>query len=160
MHYPEGDPQALKQAFWRALADSPFVMLQLERDPHTAAPMTAQLDPQADHAIWFFVHRDHKLAALGRADATFAAKGHELFARFHGELVEETDRAALDRHWKNAAQAWFPGGKDDPTLLFARMELGESTIWRSNLGAEAMCKIKLGQDVRDEVAGTYADTAL
>ena len=160
MQFPEGNPDALRDQFWSALAESPFLMLQLESDPHTAAPMTAQLDADAHHAIWFFIHRDHKLAALGKADATFASKGHEVFARFHGALTEETDRATLDRHWTNAAQAWFPGGKDDPTLLFARMDLGEATIWQGKLGAEAMTKIRLGQDVRDEVAGTYAETDL
>ena len=31
----------LRTKFWTALADSPFVFLQLDSDPQTAVPMTA-----------------------------------------------------------------------------------------------------------------------
>ena len=76
----------LKRKFWTALADSPFLFLQLDGDPRTAVPMTAQLDSDAKGAIWFFTGRDHAFATGGRATATFTAKSHDLFARFTGTL--------------------------------------------------------------------------
>ena len=56
----------LKQKFWKSLADSPFVFMELDADPAAAVPMTAQLDEDADSAIWFFTTRDHALASFRR----------------------------------------------------------------------------------------------
>ena len=160
MKYAEGDPHELKQTFWKALADSPFVMLQLDDDHDSSAPMTAQLDKDANHAIWFFAARDSKWARLGPANVSFASKGHDVFARFAGTLAHETSREWLDRHWNKYAQSWFPGGKDDPNLLFIRMDLGQATIWSGDLGLMANTKLALGLPVRDEVAGNYVETKL
>ncbi len=160
MKYAEGDPAQLKHAFWESFEDSPFVMLQLDADPASAAPMTAQLDKDANHAIWFFTSRDNRFGALGPATGTFVAKGHDLFARFAGTLVEETSRERLDRQWSNFVEAWFPGGKDDPNLLMLRMDLGDASIWSGQLGALATAKMALGMNVRDEVAGKQVETTL
>lgn len=160
MQYREGDPAELRHEFWEALADSPFIMLQLDADPGSAAPMTAQLDKDADHAIWFFTSRDNRFAAMGAATASFAAKDHDLFARFAGILVEETSRERLDKQWSNFVEAWFPAGKDDPNLLMLRMDLGDASIWSGELGALATAKMALGMNVRDEVAGKQVETTL
>lgn len=160
MKYQEGNAEELKEKFWHALADSPFVMLQLDNDPDSAAPMTAQLDKDANHAIWFFTGKDSRFASMGAATATFAAKGHDTFARFAGNLVEETSRERLDKQWSNFVEAWFPGGKDDPNLLFLRMDLGDASIWSAETGVITTAKMALGMDVRDEVKGQMAQTAL
>ena len=48
---PMTDVDRLKAKFWTALADSPLLFLQLDGDPRSAVPMTAQLDRDADSAI-------------------------------------------------------------------------------------------------------------
>ena len=160
MQYSQGKPDELRQKFWHELESSSFVMLQRDADPESAAPMTASLDKNANHAIWFFTGRDNRFAAKGPATATFASKGHDLFARFSGVLVEETDKARLDKQWSNFVEAWFPGGKQDPNLLFLRMDLGNASIWSGELGLLTTAKMALGMDVRDEVGGKYVETAL
>jgi general stress protein 26 len=160
MKYAEGNAQDLKDKFWHEIAGSSYVMLQLDADPASAAPMTASLDEHANHAIWFFTGRDSRWAQKGAATATYASKGHDLFARFTGTLVEETDPARLDKQWSIFVEAWFPGGKDDPNLLFLRMDLGEASIWSGEMGALATAKMALGMNVRAEVAGQHVETAL
>lgn len=149
----------LKDKFWRALADSPFLFLQLDSDPHTAMPMTAQLDKDANHAIWFFVPRDHVFAGGGPATATFAGKGHDMFARFTGVLSPETSRERLEKQWTPAADAWFDG-KDDPNLLMLRMELGRAEIWNSDFGFVDNTKMLLGFDVSDDASEEHLQTTL
>lgn len=150
----------LKQKFWTALADSPFVFLQLDAAPGSAMPMTAQLDRQAHGAIWFFTRRSGPFAPGGPATAIFAGKGHDLFARFHGTLVEETRRERLEEEWSPAVEAWFPGGKEDPDLLMLRMDLGHAEIWNADLGFIDTAKMLLGFDVREETADDHVETAL
>ncbi|WP_379547004.1 pyridoxamine 5'-phosphate oxidase family protein [Qipengyuania sp. DSG2-2] len=160
MTYDENKSDDLKQDFWQALADSPFVFLERKSQPEEAVVMTAQLDKDADSAIWFFTTKDHSLANLGPAIATFAAKGHDLFARFEGTLVKETSRERLDKQWSNMVEAWFPGGKDDPNLLMLRMDLGKAEIWNSDLGVLTTAKMLMGKDVRDEAREEHVETAL
>ncbi len=160
MHYKEGDPEKLKSKFWRAFADSPFTFLQLDADPASAVPMTAQLDKDADSAIWFFTSRDHTFAKAGAATATFSGKGHDLFARFTGTLIEETSRERLDKEWSNFVDAWYPGGKDDPGLLMLRMDLGGVEIWDSDLGMMTTARMALGMNVREEGREGHVQTTL
>lgn len=150
----------LKQKFWKSLADSPFVFLELDADPKTAVPMTAQLDKDANGTIWFITTKDHVFSNAGPATATFAAKGHDMFARFSGTLREETSRERLDKQWSQVVEAWFPGGKDDPNLLMLRMDLGEAEIWNSDLGFVDNAKMLFGFNVREEAREEHAETVL
>jgi general stress protein 26 len=149
----------LKSQFWNALGASPYLFLQLDSDPSSAVPMTAALDQDADGAIWFFTGRDHAFAAGGPATATFAGKGHDLFARFTGTLSEETSRARLDEEWNTFVESYFPGGKDDPNLLMLRMDLGEAEIWNADVGFGTMIKMALGRDVHGDTRDDHAQTA-
>ncbi len=158
MKYDQGDPEELKRKFWKTLSDSPFVMLQLDADPDSAAPMTAQLDKDANHAIWFFTSPDNRFAALGPATATYSGKGHELYARFAGALTEETDQGIKDAMWNNFVEAWFPAGKASALML--RMDLGEASIWSGEMGAINTAKMMLGMNVRDDIKGGFAEVAL
>jgi general stress protein 26 len=150
----------MKHEFWTQMSASPFVMLELDNAPHSAAPMTAQLDQDAHSAIWFFTSRDGPFARMGAATATFVAKDHALFARFAGRLIEEKSRAVLDKHWTDAVAAWFPEGKNSPQLLLLRMELGEASIWVAKMGVLAVTKMLLGMNVRDEMKGHHTNTSL
>lgn len=160
MLYHEGNPAELKRKFWHELSASPFVMLQLDNDQDSAAPMTAQLDEDADHELWFYTRRDGHFAKLGPASATFAANDHNLFARFHGVLTEETSRARRAEHWSNIVEAWFPGGQDDPNLMMLRMELGDASIWDSDLGLVGTAKMFLGLDTREDARRNQVETVL
>ena len=160
MNYDQGDPAELREKFWHAMTQSSVVMLQLDHDPESAAPMTAQLDKDADSAIWFFTSRNNRFAAMGPAVATFQSKGHDVFSRFSGVLSEETSRERLDKQWNNFVEAWFPGGKDDPDLLMLRMDLGEASIWVGELGVINTARMMLGMDVTDKIKGGYAEITL
>lgn len=155
-----GKTDELKDQFWHALADSPFVFLERREEPEKAVVMTAKLDRNANSAIWFFTRKSHHLAGMGPAVATFAAKGHDIFARFQGTLTEETSRERLDKEWDSMTAAWYDGGKDDPDLLMLRMDLGEAEIWNSDLGTLNNTKMMLGMDVRDKAAKEHTETTL
>ncbi|MWV28147.1 pyridoxamine 5'-phosphate oxidase family protein [Aurantiacibacter rhizosphaerae] len=150
----------LKEKFWKSLADSPFIFLELDADPKTAVPMTAQLDKDANSTIWFFTTKDHTFAHGGPATATFASKGHDMFARFSGVLSEETSRERFEKQWSKPVEAWFPGGKDDPNLLMLRMDLGNAEIWNSDLGFVDTAKMLMGFDVREDAKEEHTETAL
>ncbi|WP_271438822.1 pyridoxamine 5'-phosphate oxidase family protein [Pontixanthobacter luteolus] len=160
MRYQDGKADELKTKFWKAMDDSSFLFLQLDGDPSTAVPMTAQLDKDADSAIWFFTQKNSDFAKLGAATATFTGDDHKMFARFHGNLAVETSKERFDQFWNNFVEAWYDGGKDDPDILFLRMDLGNAEIWNGDMNILNVAKMALGMNVHDEAEKQHAEAAL
>lgn len=136
----------LKQKFWTALEASPFMMLGLQgvEDSRTR-PMTAQIDipfgadDDTGGQIYFFGARsEHLVQGLDgkhRAVATFASKGHGLFAHVHGTLAIDNDRAVIDRLWGPVIDSWYKHGKDDPDLALLRFDTEQADIWEADPGS-------------------------
>lgn len=160
MKYSAGNAADLKEKFWKSMVDSPFIMLQLDSDPASAVPMTAQLDKDADSAIWFFSQKNSSFAKLGPVTATLEGKGHDIFARFRGNLSIETSQERFDQFWNNFVEAWYDGGKTDPDILFLRMDLGDAEIWNGDLGILNTAKMALGMTVHEDAKKQHAETTL
>lgn len=138
--------EELRTLFWTELGDSPFVMLGLEgvEDSRTR-PMTAQVDvpegcdKEDGGEIYFFASKSESLVqSLGtghRAVATYAAKGHQLFAHIHGNLVLSNDRAVVERLWNPIIASWYKDGKDDPDLALVRFDTRKADVWEAAKGA-------------------------
>lgn len=135
----------LRKKFWEELDDSPFLMLGLEgvEDSRTR-PMTANVDRQdrskdEGGPIYFFASRSEGLAEglkqETRAVATFAAKGHGIFAHIHGTLVPSNDRDVIDRLWNPIIASWYKDGRDDPDLLLLRFDTEKADVWEATPGA-------------------------
>lgn len=155
-------PAEIEAIFWKALKSDMTMMLGVEgsEDGHTR-PMTAQLEGDASGPIWFFTATDNKLVQQlqggeGRAIATFAAKGHDLFATVHGTLRVDTDRTVVDRLWNRFVAAWYEGGKDDPKLALLRLDPDRGEVWLNGSSLVAGVKMLMGVDpkksYRDKVA--------
>ncbi len=150
----------IRERFWADLGSSPFVMVALQGVQDHSLPMTAQLDPAANHCFWFYTAKDNRLAPGGAAMAQFVAKDHALFACIDGVLTPETDPAVIDRYWSKEVEAWYPGGRNDPNLLMLRFDLGTAEIWRADLSIKGMFKMMFGGDVRSEMKGKHTEIAL
>jgi len=145
-----------REAFWKAFADSPFIMMRLEGSNEHAEPMTAQLDRDAHHAIWFFLARDNRIAAGGAAMGQVATKGHDAFACISGNLVEETDTAIREKQWDNSVEAWFPNGKNDPSILMLRFDITDSEVWIADMSIKGKLKMITGSPIKPSEAGEHA----
>lgn len=133
------DDREILDQLWGAIEDSPFVMLGLDQARGSAMqPMTAQFEDQDrdNGCVWFFTAKDHDLTrALGqdnRAIASFASKGHDLFASLRGRLILDNSRTEIDRLWNPVVAEWYQG-KDDPKMALLRFELDDAKIWQSDV---------------------------
>ena len=130
----------IEEKFWSELKRSPFIMLGIEGARGGATqPMTAQFEDGDRDAgvLWIFTANDHDLTrAMGQTDrgmASFAAKGHDLFASLRGRLTIDNDRATIDRLWNPIVAEWYEG-KDDPKLALLRFDVEDAKIWLSDIG--------------------------
>ena len=52
----------IKKTMWKAMSDSPKVMVSLVGEDVHAEPMYAQLDKEAGGEFWFYTSRDNRIA--------------------------------------------------------------------------------------------------
>jgi len=154
----------IETKFWKALKSDMTVMLGLDgvEDGH-ARPMTAQIE--GEHGpIWFFTSRDNaivkKTAQGSRVIATFASKGHDIFATIHGAVSVDNDRATIDRLWNRYVAAWLSGGKDDPKLALLRLDPERAEIWVDASSLVAGIKLLFGADPKKEYRDKVAEVSL
>lgn len=156
------DTRELETSFWKHLNGDRVVMLGA---PGIAPrPMTAIAE--GDRApLWFFTAADTDLgAALDgsnalQAVATFAAKGHDLFATIAGPLVADRDPAVVDRLWNPFIAAWFEG-KDDPKLRLLRMDAADAHVWLNENSLLAGIRLLLGRDPKQDYQDKTGDVDL
>jgi general stress protein 26 len=159
----------IQARFWSALKDDMTMMVGLDgvEDGH-ARPMTAQFDGERS-PIWFFSSKDNalvrKLGQVGsldvdRAIATFASKGHDIFATVHGRLSIDNDRATIEKLWNRYVAAWFEGGKDDPKLALLRLDAERAEIWVDASSMVAGLKMLFGADPKEDYKDKVAEVAL
>jgi general stress protein 26 len=153
------DPE-IRKAFWKDLADSPYVMLRLDKSGADAQPMRAMLDADAHHKIWFFMHRDNGLSPGGAAKFDVAGKGHKLFAAVTGTLSVENDRAVFENLWSDKVAAWFKDGKDSPSILLMRFDIADSQVWQVDMTIAGLFHLFTGTLIQPDQAGHYATGAV
>lgn len=156
-------PEELEAKLWAGLRSEMTVMLGMVDESAPARPMTAQFDGDEDRGpLWFFTSQDSDLvqAGGGAATAVFIAKGHDLFARIEGTLVEDTRREMIEKLWNPFVAAWYEG-KDDPDIALMRLDLESAEIWEnaSSLmaGMKSLLGVKPQQDFKDKVAEVPLD---
>lgn len=158
-------PDELEAKFWKALRSDMTLMLGLigAEGGHTR-PMTAQLEDEDRGPIWFFTSTEtalvQKLGDASPAVATYASKGHDVFASVHGTLTRDRDPAQVDRLWNRYVAAWFEGGKTDPKLALLRFEPDEAEIWENGSSLIAGIKMLFGADPKEDYKDNAATVSL
>lgn len=132
------NPDELRARLWKEIDHARIVMLGLVGgEPHHMQPMAAFGDKAGD-AIWFFTKLDTDLVqqtGSGHdAMVCIMAKDMEFQACIHGTLVQDADRAKIEAYWSPFVSAWFPDGKNDPSLTMMRLDPKDARAWVSNKG--------------------------
>jgi general stress protein 26 len=150
------DDREIKQTLWKKLADSPFVMIGPMDGSQHSEPLTAQLDKDQVDTLFFFIGKDNRLAGGGKAMAQFVAKGHDFFACFSGTARIDNDVAQIDKLWNKQAEAWFPGGKDDPNLALLRFDIDSAELWETDMSLSGKVKMLFGGKIHASEEGSHA----
>ena len=154
----------LEEKLWSAIKSDRTMMLGVQgMEDGEARPMTAQLDGERG-PIWFFTARDNSLVTTlirsRRAYATFASKGHDLFATVHGTLSIDNDPAMIDKLWNRFVAAWYEGGKTDPKLALLRFDPEHAEVWLDASSIVAGIKMLLGVDPKQDYRNKMGEVDL
>ena len=152
----------IRDRFRKELKASPFLMVALDNSPQHSLPMTAHFDEHgASGPLWIYTAQDNRLvtglAHGGSAMAQFVAKGHDLFACLHGMLTVDNNPAAIDRFWSHKVAAWYPQGREDPSLTMLRFDIEDVEIWLADSSYAGLFKRMFGGDLRSEAAEKHVE---
>ena len=91
----------------------------------------APAEVQENGDIVFPAGLDSVKVAHIRADPQVAVgvQGKTKWAYVSGKASVSTDRAMINRLWKDSWKLWFPQGKDDPNLCLLILDATEGEYW-------------------------------
>lgn len=151
---------SIRKKMWEAMAHSPYVMVKLDSDSGHSEPMAVQLDEDAHGHFWFYTTNTNRIAPGGSAMVQFVSKGHDLFCCISGTLIEERDPAVIDRYWSYAVEAWYQGGRKDPSLKMMRFELKDAEVWADKPTLKGLFKLLTGKNISPDEMGSHKNINL
>ena len=97
-------------------------------------PMTTQNSSvDEDESLWFFMsHRGDPVADLAAepvVNVAYADTDADCYVSVCGLAAVIDNHAKKVQLWSKAAQAWFPGGVDDPDLALVQVRIHAAHYW-------------------------------
>ena len=130
------------------------MMTTLGPDGVRSVPMARQqVEPDAE--MWFITARDtdhvRAIEAEPRVALTFSSRDAWVAATGTATVVD--DETKLRELWNTFAEAWLPGGPEDPNAALIRVEVDRAEYWDTPGGRVAsmvsFAKTKLTGDTYD-----------
>lgn len=124
-----------------------------------SVPMARQeVEPSAD--LWFITARDTRhvedIAARPHVALTFSGRSSWVAVEGRAQIVDDT--AKLRDLWTTFAEAWLPGGPEDPNAVLLRVDVTGGEYWDSPGGRVAsllsLLKTKVTGDTYEADHGT------
>jgi general stress protein 26 len=97
----------------------------------------AEMRPMVPHVeaslIYFFTRKSAALTAQVGLGATgriaLIGKDQDFYGWLEGSLVQNAERATIDRLWSPTVAAWYKQGKNDPEVSLLMFTPREGKIW-------------------------------
>lgn len=95
-------------------------------------PMSTQ-KTEFDGTLWFFIEKGsakvHEIAHDSHVNLSYSDRQSQTYVSVSGRARISEDRAKIDELWSPVHKAWFPEGKDDPTLTLLAVEVDHAEYW-------------------------------
>jgi general stress protein 26 len=124
-----------------------------------SVPMARQ-EVEPDAQMWFITARDtdhaRAIEAQPKVSLTFSSRDAWVSLTGRAEVVD--DEAKLRELWNSFAEAWLPGGPEDPNATLIRMDVERGEYWDTPGGRVAslisFAKTRLTGETYDADHGT------
>ncbi|KQW52974.1 hypothetical protein ASC77_01315 [Nocardioides sp. Root1257] len=137
------------------LDDMPIAMLTTYgAEGARSVPMARQeVEPTA--RMWFISARDtlHTRAIQQNPSVSLTFSARDAWVAVSGKAAVVDDEAKLQELWNTFAEAWLPGGPEDPNAVLIRVDVEHGEYWDTPGGTVAslisFAKTKLTGDTYD-----------
>jgi general stress protein 26 len=126
-----------REKFWDLIEDHHACMLVTHGPGGTlhARPMHAIVERDLREILFFTELSGGKAREIESSNEvclTFISHKKNDFIAVQGTAELTQDRALVDKHWNKFVQAWFPQGKDDPSVGLIRVRVRGGEYWDSS----------------------------
>lgn len=124
-----------------------------------AVPMARQ-EVEASAELWFISARDteHVRNIQARPHVALTFSERDRWVSIHGTATVVDDEAKLKEFWNTFAEAWLPGGPEDPNATLIRVDAEGGEYWDTPGGKVAsllsFVKTKVTGDTYDADHGS------
>lgn len=103
----------------------------LDEEGHLVCRPLAMLDQDFDGTLWFFTpDPSPKTDQVRRNDqVNVALADGSDYVSLSGTASVSRDQAKIDELWNRFAEAWFAGGREDPTVALLRVDVATAEYW-------------------------------
>lgn len=162
----ETNPQKHLYELLKDFSTAMLVSNDQDGQMHARPMAVADLRPDAD-AYFATSLQSPKVAEIQTfPEVLLSFQSATQFASIRGTATLVKDRQLVDTLWSEAWRAWFPGGKDDPNLVFIRVDAREGEFW-DNSGTqglsyafEGLKAILKGEKLENDKGGAHAKLRL
>ena len=126
-----------EQHLWPLIKGIKFAMFTTHQgngEMHSR-PMTTQNKEMPDDKLWFFMSNKsdavEEFARQPKVNISYADTGADVYVSVSGSATVVEDKVQLKALWSKFAQAWFPGGMDDPDLALVCVKVIQAHYWNA-----------------------------
>jgi general stress protein 26 len=140
--------------------DMPIAMLTTfgPEGPRSVPMARQEVEPGAE--LWFITARDtdhvRAVAVEPKVALTFSSRDSWVAMTGRARVVDDVEK--LKELWNTFAEAWLPGGPEDPNAVLLHVDVEEAEYWDTPGGKVAslvsFAKTKLTGDTYDAEHGT------
>jgi general stress protein 26 len=121
---------------WDLIKDIKFAMLTTryaDGQLHSRPMTTQNRSLDANRLLYFFMSKKSDPAqaidADGLVNLAYAHPGKDRYVSISGSAKLSADDRMKKDLWSKMAQAWFPGGVDDPDLALVEIRIDHAEYW-------------------------------
>ena len=97
-------------------------------------PMYTQ-KPEADGSLLFFTDKEsakvYEVQKDSQVNLSFANPDDNVYASVSGRCNAFRDQGKINELWSEPLRAWFPQGKEDPSIMILRVNIDQAEYWDS-----------------------------
>ena len=113
------------------IGDIPIAMLTTYGGAGVRSVPMARQEVEPDAEMWFIAARDTRhvadIQAEPRVSLTFSSRSS--WVALTGTAVVVEDDEKLKELWNTFAEAWLPGGPEDPNAVLIKVDVEEGEYW-------------------------------
>lgn len=124
-----------EQHLWPLVKDIKFAMFTTHHGNSVlhSRPMTTQNKEMPDDKLWFFMSIKggpvQEIVKQAEVNLAYADLAKDTFVSVSGTAQVVDDKPKREALWNKFAEAWFPGGVNDPDLALVRVTVNHAHYW-------------------------------
>ena len=121
---------------WTLVKDIKFAMFTTRHDNghlHSRPMTTQNKSIGAEESLWFFMSRKgdpvDDFKSEPSVNLAYADPSSDTYVSVSGTAAEVDDPGKKKELWSKMAEAWFPGGPQDPDLALVQVKIVHAGYW-------------------------------